>query len=395
MFLIKYILVYLYIMNNIRILVKNLNLSSTEKMIIDSVKKFAKKELLPNVNNDFKNSRTRDLYKKFGQLGILGPTIKNYNCLGLSYKMYGLIAKEIEYVDSGYRSMYSVQSSLVMNPINKYGTDRAKDKYIEKLSTGEYVGCFGLTEADTGSDAGSMKTNAVDDGSNYILNGSKTWITNAPVADVLLVWAKNNGVVKGFILDRDMEGIETPKINKKMSLNTSDTGMIFMNNVKVPKSNVLNVNGMKGPLSCLNDARLGISFGVLGAAEYCIENTIQYGMNRNLFGSLLVEKQLYQNKLANMVTEYNLGLVSAIQVANSVDNNESIPEMISLIKRNNCSKSLNIARDCRDMLGGNGITEDYNIFRHLVNLETVNTYEGTQDIHSLILGNYITGYKAF
>ena len=213
-------------MNNIRILVKNLNLSSTEKMIIDSVKKFAKKELLPNVNNDFKNSRTRDLYKKFGQLGILGPTIKNYNCLGLSYKMYGLIAKEIEYVDSGYRSMYSVQSSLVMNPINKYGTDRAKDKYIEKLSTGEYVGCFGLTEADTGSDAGSMKTNAVDDGSNYILNGSKTWITNAPVADVLLVWAKNNGVVKGFILDRDMEGIETPKINKKMSLNTSDTGMI-------------------------------------------------------------------------------------------------------------------------------------------------------------------------
>ena len=382
-------------MSKIKLLVKNLNLSTTEQMILDSVKKFSRTELLPNVNSDFKKSRTRELYNKFGNLGILGPTVSNYGCLGLSYKMYGLIAKEIEYVDSGYRSMYSVQSSLVMNPISKYGNTLVKDKYLSKLATGEYIGCFGLTEPDSGSDASSMKTNAVLDGDEYILNGSKTWITNSPLADVMVIWAKNNNTINGFILDRGMNGIETPKIDTKMSLNTSDTGMIFLNDVRVPKSNMLNINGMKGPLSCLNDARLGISFGVLGAAEYCIENIIEYGKNRNLFGSLLVEKQLYQNKIANMVTEYNMGLLSALKVADYVDNDSSIPEMISLIKRNNCGKTLNIVRDCRDMLGGNGITEDYNIFRHLVNLETVNTYEGTFDIHSLILGNYITGFKAF
>ena len=382
-------------MSRLQLLVKNLNLTSTENMIIDSVKKFSQSELLPKVNNDLKKSRTRELYKKFGELGILGPTVNGYNCLGLSYKMYGLIAKEIEYVDSGYRSMYSVQSSLVMNPINKYGSKSAKDKYLNKLGMGEYIGCFGLTEPDSGSDASSMKTNAVKDGNNYIINGSKTWITNSPVADVMIIWAKNGTTINGFILDRGMDGIETPKIDTKMSLNTSDTGMIFLNDVKVPQCNKLDINGMKGPLSCLNDARLGISFGVLGAAEYCIENTIEYGKNRSLFGSLLVEKQLYQSKLANMITEYNMGLLSSLQVADYVDKGESIPEMISLIKRNNCGKSLSIIRDCRDMLGGNGITEDYNIFRHLINLETVNTYEGTFDIHSLILGNYITGYKAF
>ena len=382
-------------MSRLQLLVKNLNLTSTENMIIDSVKKFSQSELLPKVNNDLKKSRTRELHKKFGELGILGPTVNGYDCLGLSYKMYGLIAKEIEYVDSGYRSMYSVQSSLVMNPINKYGSKSAKDKYLNKLGMGEYIGCFGLTEPDSGSDASSMKTNAVKDGNNYIINGSKTWITNSPVADVMIIWAKNGTTINGFILDRGMDGIETPKIDTKMSLNTSDTGMIFLNDVKVPQCNKLDINGMKGPLSCLNDARLGISFGVLGAAEYCIENTIEYGKNRSLFGSLLVEKQLYQSKLANMVTEYNMGLLSSLQVADYVDKGESIPEMISLIKRNNCGKSLSIIRDCRDMLGGNGITEDYNIFRHLINLETVNTYEGTFDIHSLILGNYITGYKAF
>jgi len=382
-------------MSRLQLLVKNLNLTSTENMIIDSVKKFSQSELLPKVNNDLKKSRTRELYKKFGELGILGPTVNGYDCLGLSYKMYGLIAKEIEYVDSGYRSMYSVQSSLVMNPINKYGSKSAKDKYLNKLGMGEYIGCFGLTEPDSGSDASSMKTNAVKDGNNYIINGSKTWITNSPVADVMIIWAKNGTTINGFILDRGMDGIETPKIDTKMSLNTSDTGMIFLNDVKVPQCNKLDINGMKGPLSCLNDARLGISFGVLGAAEYCIENTIEYGKNRSLFGSLLVEKQLYQSKLANMITEYNMGLLSSLQVADYVDKGESIPEMISLIKRNNCGKSLSIIRDCRDMLGGNGITEDYNIFRHLINLETVNTYEGTFDIHSLILGNYITGYKAF
>jgi glutaryl-CoA dehydrogenase len=264
------------------------------------------------------------------------------------------------------------------------------------LSSGEFIGCFGLTEADSGSDASSMITKAVKDGDHYILNGSKNWITNAPIADVLLVWAKcHDNTIKGFLLDRDMNGIDTPKIETKMSLNASETGIIFMNDVKVPKENMLEVSGMKGPLTCLNDARLGISFGVLGSAEYCMEQCIEYGENRRLFGSLLSEKQLFQSKLANIVSEYNLGYLAALEVANQADSKTARHEMISLIKRNNCQKSLDIARQTRDMLGGNGITEDYNIFRHMINLETVNTYEGTHDIHSLILGNFITGFKAF
>ena len=382
-------------LKSLNLLKPNLSLTSTQKMIINSVKKFSKNELMPRINQDVKTPTNRELYLKFGEMGLLGPTIKDYGCLGTSYLMYGLIAKEIEYVDSGYRSMYSVQSSLVMNPINKYGTSNVKEKYLEKLSTGEYIGCFGLTEADSGSDASAMKTNAKLVNGDYILNGSKTWITNSPIADILLIWAKLDNRVQGFVLDRNMEGITTPEITNKMSLHSSTTGMIFLDNVRVPKENKLDIIGMKGPLSCLNDARLGISFGVLGSAEYCIETALDYGLNRSLFGSLLVEKQLFQTKLADMITEYNLGLLATLQVAEQVDNQESIPEMISMIKRNNCQKSLQIARQTRDMLGGNGITQDYHIFRHLINLETVNTYEGTYDIHSLILGNYFTNYKAF
>ena len=382
-------------LKSLNLLKPHLPLTSTQKMIINSVKKFSKNELMPRINQDVKTPTNRELYLKFGEMGLLGPTIKDYGCLGTSYLMYGLIAKEIEYVDSGYRSMYSVQSSLVMNPINKYGTSNVKEKYLEKLSTGEYIGCFGLTEADSGSDASAMKTNAKLVNGDYILNGSKTWITNSPIADILLIWAKLDNKVQGFVLDRNMDGITTPEITNKMSLHSSTTGMIFLDNVRVPKENKLDIIGMKGPLSCLNDARLGISFGVLGSAEYCIETALDYGLNRSLFGSLLVEKQLFQTKLADMITEYNLGLLATLQVAEHVDNQESIPEMISMIKRNNCQKSLQIARQTRDMLGGNGITQDYQIFRHLINLETVNTYEGTHDIHSLILGNYFTNYKAF
>ena len=382
-------------MRNINLLKPLLNLSSTENIILDSVRKYCRTNLFEYVKNNFEKNNPRQIYKEFGNLGLLGPTINNYNCLGLSHKIYGLIAKEIEYVDSGYRSMYSVQSSLVMSPINKYGSNELKEKYMDNLAKGKYIGCFGLTEPDSGSDASSMKTNAILKNDYYILNGNKTWITNSPIADVLLIWAKYNDKINGFILDRNMKGIETPEIKNKMSLNSSITGMIHLDNVKVPLENKLNITGMKGPLSCLNDARLGISFGVLGASEFCIQNAIEYSVNRTLFGTNLAQKQLVQYKLADMITEYNLGLLAALEVADNIDNNKSIPEMISLIKRNNCAKSLNIARTSRDILGGNGITEDYNIFRHLVNLETVNTYEGTHDIHSLILGKYITDYNAF
>lgn len=385
-------------MSNINLLTKNLGISKYENVILESVKKFVQRELLPNANKDFqlKGKNTRKLYKKLGNMGILGPTIPDrYGCMKMSYKMYGLIAKEIEYADSGYRSLYSVQSSLVMNPIYKYGNDYLKSKYLPLLASGDFIGCFGLTEPDSGSDASSMKTTAILDGNTYILNGSKTWITNSPIADVLLVWAKLEGKTCGFVIDRDCEGIETPKIDTKMSLNASETGMIFMNDVKVPKENRLDIQGMKGPLSCLNDARLGISFGVLGAAQYCIEQSLEYSQNRVLFGTLLSEKQLYHRKMADALTEYNLAFNAALTVSNLVDGNESIPEMISLIKRNNCQKALDIARTSRDILGGNGITEEYNIFRHMINLETVNTYEGTSDIHSLILGKYITGRNAF
>ena len=374
----------------------NRNLNETQKLIINSVKSFWKSELKPRVINDYKTEVVdKSIFKKFGEMGIFGPTIKGYGCLGESYKIYGLIAKEIESIDSGYRSMFSVQSSLVMGPIEQYGNKSIKEKYLPKLFNGEYIGCFGLTEPDFGSDPSSMRTTAIEDNNYFILNGNKTWISNSPIADVFVVWAKHDGKVKGFVLDRGMEGITTPKIEGKLSLRTSVTGMINLDDVKVPKENMLNVYGMRGPFSCLNNARLGISFGVLGSAEYCIEKAIDYSLNRKMFNQLLAEKQLLQMKLANMSTEYNLALLSCLHVAEHMDNNNYSPEMISLVKRNSCQKALEITRTCRDILGGNGISEEYEIFRHLCNLETVNTYEGTHDIHSLILGNYLTEKKAF
>ena len=374
----------------------NKRLSNEQKMIIDNTKKFCESYLKPRVINDYKNEVVdRKIFKEFGNMGILGPKIKGYSCLGESYVTYGLIAKEIESIDSGYRSMFSVQSSLVMNPIEKYGNDDLKNKYLYKLASGDFIGCFGLTEPDAGSNPNDMKTVAVKEKDCYILNGSKTWISNSPIADVFIIWAKLDGKVRGFLLDRDMNGITTPKIDGKLSLRTSVTGMIFLDNVKVPLQNILNVEGLKGPFSCLNDARLGISFGSMGAAENCLLNTIDYVLNRKQFNTLLAEKQLVQYKLADMVSEYNLALHASYSVAEAMDENDFTPEMISFVKRNSCQKSLNIARTCRDILGGNGISEEYGIFRHLTNLETVNTYEGTHDIHSLILGRYITGKMAF
>ena len=371
-------------------------LTSEQKIIIDSTKKFCQDYLKPRVINDYKNEIIdKSIFKEFGNMGLLGPTIKGYNCAGETYLTYGLIAKEIEYVDSGYRSMFSVQSSLVMNPINKYCNENLKKKYLPKLASGEFVGCFGLTEPNHGSDPGSMETNAKLYNDHYILNGSKTWISNSPIADVFIIWAKLDNNIHGFLLDRDMEGITTPKIEGKLSLRTSVTGMIQLDDVKVPKENILNVVGVKGPFSCLNDARLGISFGTLGAAEFCLNDTIEYVTNRKQFNQLLAEKQLVQYKLAHAFSEYNLALSACYNVAELVDEKNYIPEMISLVKRNSCQKSLDIARACRDILGGNGISEEYHIFRHLSNLETVNTYEGTHDIHSLILGRYITKYPAF
>ena len=380
-------------MSKLNLLKKTIKLSNTENIILDNIKKFAKTNLFERIKT--KQLDNRQIYKDMGNLGMLGPTIDGYGGLGLSYKMYGLINKEIEYVDSGLRSMYSVQSSLVMSPIFKYGSVEIKDKYLSKLHSGDYIGCFGLTEPESGSDAANMKSNAIYKDNKFILNGSKTWITNSPISDVLLIWAKFENKVCGFVLDREMKGIYTPEIKDKMSLKSSKTGMIFLDNVEVPEENILDIRGMKGPLSCLNDARLGISFGVLGSAEYCIENTLEYVKNRTLFDSKLAEKQLIQYKLADMFSEYNLGLLAALEVAEQVDCGKSQPEMISLIKRNNCQKSLNIARTCRDILGGNGISEEYNIFRHMINLETVNTYEGTHNIHSLILGKYLTGHSSF
>ncbi len=375
----------------------NKKISNEQKMIIESTKKFCKSYLEPRVISDYKNEIIdRKIFKEFGNMGILGPTIKGFSCLGENYLTYGLISKEIESIDSGYRSMFSVQSSLVMNPIYKYANDNLKNKYIPMLASGDFIGCFGLTEPDAGSNPNSMKTTAIRDGNNYILNGSKTWISNSPIADVFIIWAKLEDKVHGFLLDRDMEGISTPKIDGKLSLRTSVTGMIFLDNVKVPIENKLHIEGLRGPFSCLNDARLGISFGSLGAAESCLYTTIDYVLNRKQFNNeLLAEKQLIQYKLADMVSEYNLALNSCYSIAESVDENDYKPEMISFVKRNSCQKSLIIARTCRDMLGGNGISEEYNVFRHLTNLETVNTYEGTHDIHSLILGKYITNKIAF
>ena len=373
------------------------NLSTTQNMILNSLRSFCVDYLQPRVKNDYRNEVVdRNIFLKMGEMGIFGPTINGYGCLGESYKTYGLIAKEIESIDSGYRSMFSVQSSLVMNPINNYGNDIIKEKYLPDLASGKYIGCFGLTEPDSGSDASTMTSKAIKDGNNYILNGSKTWISNSPMADVFVIWAKNeDNKINGFVLDREMEGITTPKIEGKLSLRASPTGMINLDDVIVPKENKLNIEGMKGPFSCLNNARLGIAFGVLGSAEFCIKKALEYSLDRQLFGETLANKQITQVKLADLVTDWNMAMLGALHVADKVDENSYDPVMISLVKKNSCEKALNTARVCRDILGGNGISEEYDIMRHLTNLESVYTYEGTNDIHKLIIGNKLTGLKAF
>ena len=332
-----------------------------------------------------------------GAVGLLGPTINGYGCAGVNYVSYGLIMREIERIDSGYRSCASVQSSLVMFPIYKFGSQEQKDKYLPELAKGNLIGCFGLTEPDHGSDPSGMKTKAIFKEGNYILNGSKNWITNSPIADVFIIWAKDeNNDIRGFILEKQMKGLSCPKIEGKFSLRTSNTGMIFMDNVIVPKENMLpHIKGLKGPFSCLNNARYGISWGVLGAAEDCYLRAREYVLDRKQFNRPLAANQIVQLKLTEMLTEITLGTQASLRVGRLLDENIMIPENISIIKRNNCLKSLTVARNARDMLGGNGISDEYHVIRHMLNLEAVNTYEGTQDIHALIVGKGITQFAAF
>lgn len=370
-----------------------LQLTNEETSIQATTRSFAQTYLQPNIVKSNREEKfDRSILKKMGDLGLLGCTMN-----GASYVAYGLIAREIERVDSGYRSAMSVQSSLVMYPIDAFGTKYQKEKYIPKLAQGEWIGCFGLTEPDHGSDPAGMKTHAIlnKEGTHYILNGSKNWITNAPIADVMVVWAKIDGVIRGLILDRSMQGITTPVIHGKLSLRASTTGMIFMDNVAVPKENLLNVSGLKGPFSCLNNARYGIAWGVLGAAEDCYERSRDYVMQRSQFQKPLASKQLIQIKLVDMLSDITFGLQSALRVGRLKDEGTATPEMISMIKRSHCGKALAIARNARDILGGNGISDEYHIMRHMTNLEAVNTYEGTHDIHGLILGRAITGHYAF
>ena len=374
----------------------NKQLSIEEQSLRDTVAHYAQAKLRPRVLESFRNELfDRKIMHEMGDLGLLGASLHGYGCSGVNEVSYGLIAREIERVDSGYRSALSVQSSLVMYPIYTFGTYEQKMRFLPKLATGELLGAFGLTEPNSGSDPQSMQTRAVlqPDG-NYILNGSKTWITNAPIADVFIIWAKENNVIKGFILERGMKGLETTTINGKLSLRASITGMIHMDNVVVPKENVLDVQGLKGPFSCLNKARYGIAWGVLGAAEDCFQIATQYVMGRQQFGVMLGQKQIVQLKLADMMTDIATGLQSVLRVGRLMDDNMACNEMFSIIKRNNCGKALAIARSARDILGGNGISDEYHVMRHMVNLEAVNTYEGTHDIHGLILGRAITGLTA-
>lgn len=337
--------------------------------------------------------------KEMGELGLLGATVKGYGCAGVSSIAYGLIAREVERIDSGYRSALSVQSSLVMFPIEVFGTPEQKEKYLPRLARGEIIGCFGLTEPNHGSDPEGMETRAVLRDGIYHLYGSKTWITNSPIADLLVIWAKNEaGEICGFLVERkgNEDTLTTPEIKGKLSLRASTTGMILMDGVRVPQENIFpSIRGLKGPFSCLNNARYGIAWGTLGAAEFCLATARDYTLNRKQFGKPLAGMQLIQKKLADAETEIALGIQAALRVGRLKDSNQWNPEMISLIKRNSCGKALNIARDCRDMLGGNGISDEYHVIRHLMNLEAVNTYEGTSDIHALILGRAITGISSF
>merc|ERR1711907_121469 len=374
-------------------------LTEEERMVRDTARDFCTERLLPGVVDATRKEHfDRAIMSEFGQLGMLGVTIgEEYGCAGMSSVAYGLVAREVERVDSGYRSAMSVQSSLVMHPIHEFGSQELKEKYLPRLATGEIVGCFGLTEPNHGSDPAGMETRARLDGDDYVLSGTKTWITNSPIADVFMVWGKDeNNDIRGFVLERDFGGITTPKIEGKMSLRASITGQIAMDEVRVPKGNVFTtVKGLKGPFSCLNKARYGIGWGSLGAAEFCLDYVRQYLLDRKQFGRPLANNQLPQKKMADMLTEINLGLHACLQVGRLMDEGDVCPEMISLIKRNSCGKSLEIARNARDMLGGNGIVDEYHVMRHVCNLESVNTYEGTNDIHALILGRAITGLQAF
>jgi glutaryl-CoA dehydrogenase len=376
-------------------------LSEEEKLIRDTAYDYAQGSLLPRVEEAFLEENTDvKIFKEMGELGLLGLTIsEKYGCAGASYVSYGLVAREIERIDSGYRSMMSVQSSLVMHPINAFGSEEQKQKFLPKLASGDFIGCFGLTEPDAGSDPGGMKTTAKKVDGGYELSGSKMWISNSPIADVFIVWAKSDKhekKIKGFILEKSMKGLSAPKINKKLSLRASITGEIVMDKVFVPEENMLpNVEGLKGPFSCLNRARYGISWGVMGAAEDCWHRALQYTLDRKQFGKPLASTQLIQKKLADMQTEITLGLHASLRVGRLFDEGKLAPEAISIVKRNNCGKALDIARLSRDMHGGNGIHAEYQIMRHLMNLETVNTYEGTHDVHALILGRAQTGIQAF
>ncbi|WP_234729366.1 acyl-CoA dehydrogenase [Acidocella facilis] len=372
-------------------------LSEEERAIRDTAHAYAQEKLQPRVLMAFREERfDREIMNELGELGLLGATLSSHECADVSYVAYGLIAREIERVDSGYRSAYSVQSSLVMYPIYAFGSDAQKDKYLPKLRTGEWVGCFGLTEPDAGSDPASMRTTAKKVDGGYLLSGSKTWISNSPIADVCVVWAKDEaGDIRGFIVERGAKGLSTPKIEGKVSLRASITGMIMLDEVFVPDEAMLNVKGLRGPFSCLNNARYGIAWGALGSAEFCWHQARDYTLNRKMFGRPLAATQLIQKKLADMQTEITIGLHAVLRLGRLMDAGEAAPEMISLLKRNNCGKALDVARQARDMLGGNGIADEYHVIRHMVNLETVNTYEGAHDVHALILGRAQTGLAAF
>uniref|UniRef100_A0A8J4HC93 glutaryl-CoA dehydrogenase (ETF) n=1 Tax=Acidicaldus sp. TaxID=1872105 RepID=A0A8J4HC93_9PROT len=373
-------------------------LAEDERAIRDAAHAYCQEKLFPRVLEANRHERfDRAIMNEMGEMGFLGATLEGYGCAGVNYVSYGLIAREVERVDSGYRSAFSVQSSLVMYPIHAFGSEAQREKYLPKLRAGEFVGCFGLTEPDAGSDPGAMRTRAKAVAGGFLLSGTKTWITNAPIADVFVVWAKDDaGDIRGFILERGMKGLTAPKIEGKFSLRASATGMIMMQDVLVPAENMLpGVKGLRGPFSCLNNARYGISWGALGAAEFCWHAARDYTLNRMMFGRPLAATQLIQKKLADMQTEITIALQSVLRLGRLLDEGHAAPEMISLCKRNSCGKALDIARVARDMHGGNGIADEYHVIRHVMNLEAVNTYEGTHDVHALILGRAQTGISAF
>ena len=373
-------------------------LTAEERMVRDTARAYAQDKLMPRVRDAFRNETSEpEIFAEMGALGLLGSTLPpEYGGAGLNYVCYGLVAREIERVDSGYRSMMSVQSSLVMFPIHAYGSNAQRTKYLPALARGEWIGCFGLTEPDHGSDPGSMESRALRVDGGFRLNGAKTWISNSPIADVFVVWAKLDGIVRGFILEKGMQGLTAPKIEGKFSLRTSITGEIVMDDVFVPAENMLpNVQGLKGPMGCLDSARYGIAWGALGAAEFCWQAARQYVMDRKQFGRPLAANQLVQKKLADMQTEIALGLQGCLRLGRLKDEHRAAPEITSIMKRNSCGKALDIARVARDMHGGNGIVDEFHVIRHVLNLETVNTYEGTHDIHALILGRAQTGISAF